>query len=56
MPYSAPLAICLDCLDTISAIDILTTHQAKRCPPCHKLWRQRQEEFADERPLAIKGS
>ncbi|NMP23165.1 hypothetical protein [Sulfobacillus harzensis] len=54
MSHSTPLAICLDCLDTISAIDILTTHQAKRCPQCHKSWRKRQQEFVDERKLAIK--
>ncbi|MCL5116571.1 MAG: hypothetical protein M1272_05410 [Firmicutes bacterium] len=58
MTWSATIALCQDCDDTISAYDIMSTHQAKRCPACFaewKVWHQSLDPASLQRPFRAGG-
>lgn len=47
------ITYCQQCQDSLTAYDILTTHQAKLCPVCLAVWRTQQQALvvSDNGPL-----
>ena len=49
------IALCQDCSDGISAIEIVATNQAKRCTVCLRVWIRHREKLREPRNFRYFG-